>query len=65
MLTRRMQATAQLSGESLAVMEKNMNPVQRLLEPDEVAELAAFLASDSAKSITGQAYNISGGAIMH
>jgi NAD(P)-dependent dehydrogenase (short-subunit alcohol dehydrogenase family) len=42
-----------------------MNPMQRLLEPDEVAELAVFLASDSAKSITGQAYNISGGSIMH
>jgi NAD(P)-dependent dehydrogenase (short-subunit alcohol dehydrogenase family) len=65
MLARRMQATAELSGESLADMEKDMNPMQRLLEPNEVAELAVFLASDSAKSITGQAYNISGGSIMH
>jgi NAD(P)-dependent dehydrogenase (short-subunit alcohol dehydrogenase family) len=65
MLASRMQATAELSGESLAELEKSMNPMQRLLEPDEVAELAVFLASDSAKSITGQAYNISGGAIMH
>lgn len=65
MLARRMQATAELSGQSLADLEKSMNPMQRLLETDEVAELAVFLASDSAKSITGQAYNISGGAIMH
>jgi len=65
MLARRMQVTAELSGESVADMEKSINPMQRLLEPDEVADLAVFLASDSAKSITGQAYNISGGAIMH
>jgi len=65
MLARRMKATAEVSGESLADMEKNMNPMQRLLEPDEVAEVAVFLASDGAKGITGQAYNISGGSIMH
>jgi 3-hydroxybutyrate dehydrogenase len=65
MLAKRMQATAEISGGSLVEMEKGMNPMQRLLEPEEVAELAVFLASDSVKSITGQAYNISGGAIMH
>jgi len=65
MLAGRMRASAELSGDSLADLEKSMNPMQRLLEPEEVAELAVFLASDSAKSITGQAYNISGGAIMH
>jgi NAD(P)-dependent dehydrogenase (short-subunit alcohol dehydrogenase family) len=65
MLARRMQATAELSGEPVADMEKTMNPMQRLLEPDEVAGLAVFLASDSAKSVTGQAYNISGGSMMH
>ena len=65
MLARRMQVTAELSGESVVDMEKTMNPMQRLLEPDEVAGLAVFLASDSAKSITGQAYNISGGSMMH
>ncbi|CAB1080939.1 hypothetical protein JY97_17040 [Alkalispirochaeta odontotermitis] len=65
MLASRLQATADLSGQSLAEIEKSMNPMQRLLEPDEVAELAVYLASDSARSVTGQAYNISGGAIMH
>jgi len=65
MLARRMQATAEMSGQSVADMEKTMNPMQRLLEPDEVAGLAVFLASDSAKGITGQAYNISGGSMMH
>jgi len=65
MLARRMQVTAELSGESVADMEKSINPMQRLLEPDEVAGLAVFLASGAARGVTGQAYNISGGSMMH
>jgi len=30
-----------------------------------VAELTAFLASDAAAYVTGQAINLAGGAIMH
>ena len=65
MLARRMQVSAELSGVSVEEMEKTMNPMQRLLEPEEVASLAVFLASESGKSITGQSYNISGGSMMH
>ncbi len=36
-------------------------PLGRLATPDDVARLAAFLASDEAGFITGQAYNITGG----
>lgn len=36
-------------------------PMQRLAEPDEVASLALFLASDEARHITGQGYVIDGG----
>jgi len=32
--------------------------IKRLIEPDEVADLALFLASDKARSITGAAYTI-------
>ena len=35
--------------------------VKRLVEPDEIAQLAAFLASDHAGSITGAAYAIDAG----
>ncbi|MBT3224728.1 MAG: SDR family oxidoreductase, partial [Deltaproteobacteria bacterium] len=50
---------------SIEQMEKSLNPMQRLLEPEEVASLAVFLAADSAKSITGQSYNVSGGMVVH
>jgi NAD(P)-dependent dehydrogenase (short-subunit alcohol dehydrogenase family) len=36
-------------------------PQNRLIEPEEVAALVAFLASESARGITGQSINICGG----
>src|SRR5438093_5204775 len=36
-------------------------PLGRIAEPEDVAGLAAFLASDEARFITGQAYNVNGG----
>lgn len=36
-------------------------PLQRMVAPDDVAELIAFLSSSRASGITGQAYNISCG----
>lgn len=41
----------------------SMSPQQRLIEPGEVARLVAFLASDEAAGINGQAINIDGGAV--
>ncbi len=40
------------------------NPQKRLIEPEEVAAIAVFLAQDSSKGITGQAINIDGGGVM-
>ncbi|MGD0266491.1 MAG: 3-oxoacyl-ACP reductase family protein [Candidatus Methylomirabilota bacterium] len=40
-------------------------PLGRLATPEDVAELTAFLASDAAEYITGQAINLVGGLIMH
>jgi NAD(P)-dependent dehydrogenase (short-subunit alcohol dehydrogenase family) len=42
-----------------------LNPMGRLTTPDDVAEVVAFLASDGAQYITGQAINVTGGAVMH
>ncbi len=39
-------------------------PIQRFGTPEEVAELVAFLASDSAAYITGQVIGINGGLLM-
>ena len=40
-------------------------PLGRMAEPDDVAELICFLASDRASYITGVDYTISGGKIFH
>jgi ketoreductase len=39
-------------------------PIKRFLESDEIAELVAYVASDAARGITGQAMNICGGQTM-
>ena len=39
-------------------------PIGRIIQPDEVAGLARFLASPAASAITGQTYNICGGQTM-
>lgn len=44
---------------------KGQNIQGRMLDPEEIATLAVYLASDDAKGITGQAINIDGGFIMH
>ena len=38
---------------------------QRVLEPDEVAAMVLYLASDDARGVTGQAFNICGGRVFH
>jgi 3-hydroxybutyrate dehydrogenase len=40
------------------------SPQRRLIEPDEVADLAVVLASDASRGITGQAWNVDGGALQ-
>ncbi len=38
-------------------------PLRRINEPEDIAAMAVFLASPSARNITGQAYNVDGGLI--
>lgn len=45
------------------VISRNLQ--HRIIEPEEVAAMAVFLASEEAKGITGQALNICGGLIFH
>ncbi len=41
-----------------------MAPLKRVLDPEEIGGLAAYLASDDARSITGQAIVADGGQVM-
>jgi len=44
---------------------KKVCPLGRWQEPEDVAALAVFLASEKAKNITGQTMNVDGGFVMH
>jgi NAD(P)-dependent dehydrogenase (short-subunit alcohol dehydrogenase family) len=41
------------------------NPLGRIAEPEDVANVVGFLASAEASFITGQAYNVNGGLLFH
>jgi NAD(P)-dependent dehydrogenase (short-subunit alcohol dehydrogenase family) len=42
-----------------------MPPTGRVARPDDIAHLALFFASPQSDHITGQAWNVDGGAVMH
>jgi len=41
------------------------SPLGRCADPDDVASMAVFLASDDARYCTGEAMNVAGGMVMH
>ena len=51
-------------GVSFEEQERIQTPLGRRLEPDEIAPLAVYLASDAARAVTGQAFNVCGGLLM-
>lgn len=58
-----MSRTGLSESQAREALEKT-NPQKRLIEPEEVASVALFLAQESSKGITGQAINIDGGSVM-
>ena len=42
-----------------------MTPMGSILDPEDIAPMAVYLASEAGRMITGQAYNICGGMVMH
>ena len=42
-----------------------VSPLGRIAEPQDVANVVAFLAGDEASFVTGQAYNVNGGLLFH
>ncbi len=61
---RRIAYDAQRRGVSLQEQEQGMTPMGGRLEPEDIAHLAVYLASDDARKITGQAWNVDGGLVM-
>ena len=58
-LRRRRRRRGRMLGEILAAQA-----LPGLMEPEDVAGLYLFLASDAAKNITGQAFNVDRGEVM-
>jgi NAD(P)-dependent dehydrogenase (short-subunit alcohol dehydrogenase family) len=62
-----MQQGAATTGQTFEQFRKSALgavPIKRIIQPEEVAALVAFLASPAASAITGQTYNICGGQTM-
>ncbi|GAB4239130.1 MAG: 3-oxoacyl-ACP reductase [Acidobacteriota bacterium] len=62
-----MERTAKAVGQSYEETRRRFLeqvPLGEMIDPDEVAELVLFLCSPAARHITGQAYNLCGGAVM-
>jgi NAD(P)-dependent dehydrogenase (short-subunit alcohol dehydrogenase family) len=53
-----------MSAEQFRQQALDNVPIQRILEPKEVADLALYLASDASAGMTGQTINICGGQVM-
>ena len=43
----------------------SLPPTGRVARPDDIARLALFFASEASDHITGQAWNVDGGSVMH
>jgi ketoreductase len=61
---RRLAYDADRTGIAFEKIEQSLTPIGRRLEPEEVAPLAVYLASDDARMVTGQAWNVCGGMLM-
>lgn len=57
-------ATLEMSGEEWLAMRANDTALKRLARPEEMAGVIAFLASDDARYITGQAIEADGGLVL-
>jgi NAD(P)-dependent dehydrogenase (short-subunit alcohol dehydrogenase family) len=61
---RRIEYDATRRGIGVKELESAITPLGRRLEPEEIAPLAVYLASDAAAAVVGQALNIDGGVLM-
>ena len=61
---RRVEYDAKRRGVDFKDQEASLTAIGRRLEPEEIAPLAVYLASDAASAVVGQAINIDGGLLM-
>ena len=61
---KRLEYDAARLGRDLGGHERMQTPIGGRLEPEDISPMAVYLASDNAKMITGQAYNVDGGVLM-
>lgn len=67
MQQRELEWEASLRGMSIEAVEADyvaQTPLGRLEEPEDVADVVAFLCGDAARFVTGEALNVTGGARM-
>ena len=60
----RIQYDANRLGISVEELESHITPIGRRLEPEEIVPTAVLLVSRESDAITGQAFNVCGGAVM-
>ena len=68
MVVRIMATQAQISGKSIEELEQDRDariPIGRPNDPEDIVAMALFLAGPGARNITGQAFNVDGGLVMH
>lgn len=66
--TETMAGRAASSGQTMAELEQARDsriPIGRANEPEDIAAMAAFLAGPGGRNITGQAFNVDGGLVVH
>jgi NAD(P)-dependent dehydrogenase (short-subunit alcohol dehydrogenase family) len=61
---KRMVYDAARLGRNFEDHEKLQTPIGGRLIPDDISPMAVYLASDEARMVTGQAYNVCGGLVM-
>ena len=58
-------ATSGITMEELAQARDARIPIGRANEPEDIAAMARFLSGPGSRNITGQAFNVDGGLVMH
>ena len=61
---RRIEYNAKRRGVAVQEHEASLTPIGRRLEPEEIAPLAVYLATNAAAAVVGQAINVDGGVLM-